>query len=210
MSDDSVMNFNQAEFQLSVHSLKQLPAEPLPEAAFAGRSNVGKSSLLNTLFNRKNFVKVSSQPGKTRGLNFFLIPGCCNLVDLPGYGYAKVSKQMQAQWGRLISAYLETREQLRLVVVIIDIRHEAKPQDRELLNWLRQRNIDFLAIYTKADKLSGNKRTARAALLDAGHGLKPKDRIVFSALTGLGRNDLTERLAARLTVAPDASGKRSP
>lgn len=199
------MNFNEAEFQLSVHRLKQLPAEPLPEAAFAGRSNVGKSSLLNTLFQRKNFVKVSSRPGKTQGLNFFLVPGCCSLVDLPGYGYAKVSKQVQAQWGRLISAYLETRKQLCLVVVIVDIRHEAKAQDRELLNWLRQKNIDFLVVYTKADKLSGNKRAARAALLDAGHGLKPRDRLVFSALTGLGRNELVDRLAAHLTAASDVS-----
>ncbi|MEJ2056576.1 MAG: ribosome biogenesis GTP-binding protein YihA/YsxC [Desulfofustis sp.] len=196
------MNLNEAEFHISVHSLKQLPTEPLPEAAFAGRSNVGKSSLLNTVFNRKNFVKVSARPGKTQGLNFFLIPGCCNLVVLPGYGYAKVSKQIQAQWGRLISADLETRKQLRLVVVIIDFRHEAKPQDRELLNWLRQQNIDFLVVYTKADKLSGNKRAARAALLDAGHGLKPQDRLVFSALTGLGRNDLKDRLAAHLSAAP--------
>lgn len=195
------MNLNEAEFQISVHSLKQLPSEPLPEAAFAGRSNVGKSSLLNTLFNRKNFVKVSSRPGKTQGLNFFLIPGCCNLVDLPGYGYAKVSKQMQEQWGRLISAYLETREQLRLVVVIVDIRHEAKAQDRELLNWLRQKEIEYLVVYTKADKLSGNKRAARAAQLDAGHGLKPAERLIFSALNGLGRNELIERLSAILSVS---------
>lgn len=198
------MNLNEAEFQLSVHSLKQLPTETFPEAAFAGRSNVGKSSLLNTLFNRKNFVKVSSRPGKTQGLNFFLIPGCCNFVDLPGYGYAKVSKQMQAQWGRLISAYLETREQLKLVVVIVDIRHEAKPQDRDLLNWLRQNKIDFLVVYTKADKLTGNKRAARAALLDAGHRLKPEERLIFSALTGLGRSDLIDRLASRLSASPSA------
>jgi len=197
------MNLNEAEFQISVHSLKQLPSEPLPEAAFAGRSNVGKSSLLNTLFNRKNFVKVSSRPGKTQGLNFFLIPGCCNFVDLPGYGYAKVSKQLQAQWGRLISAYLETREQLRLVVVIVDIRHEAKVQDRELLNWLRQNKIHYLVVYTKADKLSGNKRAARAAQLDAGHGLKPDERLIFSATSGLGRNELIERLCAHLFVPRD-------
>ena len=196
------MNLNEVEFQLSVHSLKQLPAESLPEAAFAGRSNVGKSSLLNTLFNRKNFVKVSSRPGKTQGLNFFLIPGCCNFVDLPGYGYAKVSKKMQEQWGRLISGYLETREQLRLVVVIVDIRHEAKPQDRELLNWLRKNEIDFLVVYTKADKLSGNKRAARAALLDAGHRLKPEDRLIFSALTGLGRSELIDRLSSFVCASP--------
>ena len=188
------MNLHDATFQLSVHSLRQLPDSDLPEIAFAGRSNVGKSSLLNALFNRKSFVKVSSRPGKTQGLNFFLVPGVCHFVDLPGYGYAKVSKQMQAQWGKLISNYLENRGQLRLVVVIMDIRHEAKKQDRELLLWLKQKAIPALAVYTKADKLSGNKRILMASTLDAGHGLSPDERIIFSATTKLGRDELLVRL----------------
>ena len=188
------MNLHDATFQLSVHSLRQLPDSDLPEIAFAGRSNVGKSSLLNALFNRKSFVKVSSRPGKTQGLNFFLVPGVCHFVDLPGYGYAKVSKQMQAQWGKLISNYLENRGQLRLVVVIMDIRHEAKKQDRELLLWLKQKAIPALAVYSKADKLSGNKRNLMASTLDAGHGLSPDERIIFSATTKLGRDELLVRL----------------
>ena len=188
------MNLHDATFQLSVHSLRQLPDSDLPEIAFAGRSNVGKSSLLNALFNRKSFVKVSSRPGKTQGLNFFLVPGVCHFVDLPGYGYAKVSKQMQAQWGKLISNYLENRGQLRLVVVIMDIRHEAKKQDRELLLWLKQKAIPALAVYTKADKLSGNKRNLMASTLDAGHGLSPDERIIFSATIKLGRDELLVRL----------------
>ena len=194
------MNLNEASFQLSVHSLKQLPEDELPEIAFAGRSNVGKSSLLNALFNRKKFVKVSSRPGKTQGLNFFLVDGTCNFVDLPGYGYAKVSKQMQAQWGSLIASYLETRRQLRLVVVIMDLRHEAKKQDRELLLWLKQRTIPSLAVYTKADKLSGNKRNKMAAILDAGHGLSPEERVVFSAVTKLGKDQLLARLERSLSA----------
>ena len=195
------MKFEEATFQLSVHSLKQLPAEDLPEIAFAGRSNVGKSSLLNALFNRRNFVKVISRPGKTQGLNFFLLPGSCNLVDLPGYGYAKVSKQMQSQWGKLIAAYLETRKQLRCVVVIMDIRHEAKQQDRELLNWLKLRGIRAIAVYTKADKVSGNVRNNQARMLDAGHGVRPEDRVIFSAVTKLGRDQLIERLEDVLSAA---------
>ncbi len=195
------MKLEEVRFGLSVHSLKQLPADDLPEIAFAGRSNVGKSSLLNTLFKRRNFVKVSSRPGKTQGLNFFLLPDSCNFVDLPGYGYAKVSKQMQSQWGKLIAAYLETRKQLRCVVVIMDIRHGAKQQDRELLNWLKSRGIRAIAVYTKADKVSGNVRTKQARLLDAGHGIRAEDRVIFSAVTKLGREQLIELLEDILSVA---------
>ncbi len=195
------MKLEEVRFGLSVHSLKQLPADDLPEIAFAGRSNVGKSSLLNTLFKRRNFVKVSSRPGKTQGLNFFLLPDSCNFVDLPGYGYAKVSKQMQSQWGKLIAAYLETRKQLRCVVVIMDIRHGAKQQDRELLNWLKSRGIRALAVYTKADKVSGNVRTKQARLLDAGHGIRAEDRVIFSAVTKLGREQLIDLLEDILSVA---------
>lgn len=192
------MNLNEVEFLLSVHSLKQLPEDDLPEIAFAGRSNVGKSSLLNALFSRRSFVKVSSRPGKTQGLNYFQLPGVCNFVDLPGYGYAKVSKQMQEQWGKLIAAYLETRQQLSCVVVILDLRHEAKGQDRELLMWLKQRGIRTIVVYTKADKLSGNKRDRHARILDSGHGIKPDDRIIFSSTTKLGRDKLLERLQSVL------------
>lgn len=188
------MNLNEVTFLLSVHSLKQLPAEDLPEIAFAGRSNVGKSSLLNALFNRKSFVKVSSRPGKTQGLNFFLIPDTCNFVDLPGYGYAKVSRQLQSQWGTLITSYLEKRSQLRLVVVIIDLRHEAKQLDRELLLWLKQQGIPSICVYTKADKLSANKKQKMAQVLDAGHGLRPNERVIFSAVTKQGRDQLITRL----------------
>ena len=192
------MNLNNASFLLSVHSLRQLPDSDLPEIAFAGRSNVGKSSLLNALFNRKGFVKVSSRPGKTQGLNFFLVPDTCHFVDLPGYGYAKVSKQMQAHWGQLISSYLENRRQLRLVVVIMDLRHEAKKQDRDLLLWLKQQDIPALAVYTKADKLSGNKRNKMASTLDAGHSLTPNERVIFSATSKFGREELLARIEHNL------------
>lgn len=188
------MNFHDIKFLLSVHSEKQLPPEELPEVAFAGRSNVGKSSLMNTLFGRKSMVKVSARPGKTQGLNYFLVDNQYHLVDLPGYGFAKVSKGMQSSWQDLITKYLETRKTLRCVVVILDIRHAPKQQDTQLLTWLSQKGIPFLPVYTKIDKVSGNERVKNAKMLDAGHGITPDQRVLFSSKSGQGRQELIEAL----------------
>lgn len=188
------MNFHDIKFLLSVHSEKQLPPEELPEVAFAGRSNVGKSSLMNKLIGRKGMVKVSARPGKTQGLNYFLVDNSVHLVDLPGYGFAKVSRDMQNSWQGLITSYLESRRTLKCVVVILDIRHAPKAQDTQLLTWLSQKNIPFLPVYTKIDKVSGNDRVKNAKLLDAGHGIHPSQRILFSAKTGQGREELVAAL----------------
>jgi len=189
------MDFIDASFVISVHGLGQLPDSDLPEIAIAGRSNVGKSSLLNALLKRKNLVKVSGRPGKTQGLNFFLVSGTFHLVDLPGYGFAQVSRSMQERWGQLISTYLESRKQLRCVVVILDIRHPAKGHDNDLIMWLKEMKIPILPVYTKADKLSGNKKQKCAVILDAGHGFRKEERVVFSAKTGEGRETLVERMS---------------
>lgn len=188
------MDLTQVEFMLSVHSLKQLPVEDLPEIAFAGRSNVGKSSLLNTMLGRKKMVKISSRPGKTQGLNFFQVGDTFRLVDLPGYGYAKVPRKMQDAWQDLISSYLENRKTLCCVVVIIDIRHEPKAQDSQLLDWLRMLNIPFLAVYTKTDKVSGSVLGKNARRLDLGHKLRPEQRVLFSAQSGKGKKELITAL----------------
>jgi GTP-binding protein len=192
------MDFSIIEFLLSVHSLKQLPEEGMPEIAFAGRSNVGKSSLMNKLIGRKGLVKVSARPGKTQGLNFFQVGNQFHLVDLPGYGYAKVPKGMKDAWQTLISTYLQNRKSLRCVVVIIDIRHEAKEQDSQLLEWLRDQNIPCLPVYTKIDKLSGSARGKHAQLLDKGHGISKNERVLFSAKTGQGRDELIAALTSFL------------
>ncbi len=192
------MKFVDIKFLLSVHSIKQLPEPLYPEIAFAGRSNVGKSSLMNTLVGRKSLVKVSGRPGKTQGLNFFQLGETAYLVDLPGYGFAKVSRGMQDKWQSLITSYLESRTSLCCVVVIMDIRHGAKQQDTQLISWLKQHNINYLPVYTKADKLSGNQRHKHAAALDAGHTIKSDQRILFSAKNGMGKDEL-ERVLASFT-----------
>ncbi len=189
------MNFTKVSFLDSVFSIKQLPEPIYPEIAFAGRSNVGKSSLINKLVGRKNLVKTSSKPGKTQSLNFFEVDEALYLVDLPGYGFARVSRSVQASWEQLISSYLELRDPLVCVVVIIDLRHALKAHDRELIDWLRFNDIVSFPVYTKADKLSKNKQAKQAAALDAALNIQPADRLVFSSKSGLGCEELRNRLA---------------
>ena len=194
MSIIAKQNFTDVSFLTSVFDLKQLPAPDLPEIAFAGRSNVGKSSLINRLIKRKNLVKISAKPGKTQSLNFFLLDNSVYLVDLPGYGYAKVSKKVQASWQTLITGYLETRENLKCVIVIVDLRHAMKIVDLQLVDWLRSNSVPFLLVYTKADKLSANQRSKNGAILDAGFGVSTPERQLFSAKTGMGRDSLIQLL----------------
>ncbi|MDX1776030.1 MAG: ribosome biogenesis GTP-binding protein YihA/YsxC [Desulfobulbales bacterium] len=194
MTAISTQKFSDVRFLTSVFTIKELPAPEIPEIAFAGRSNVGKSSLLNRLIKRKNLVKTSAKPGKTQSLNYFLVDKSIYLVDLPGYGYAKVSKKMQAAWQTLISEYLATRENLKCVVVIVDLRHELKIADLQLVDWLRSRGVPLLLVYTKADKISANQRDKNAAVLDAGFGVLKSERLVFSAKTGMGRDNLLQSL----------------
>jgi len=188
------MLVSSVRFVTSVFSEKQLPDDELPEVAFAGRSNVGKSSLINRLVNRRNLVKVSARPGKTQALNFFLVNEAAYFVDLPGYGFARVPKKTQQGWQGLITGYLETRKNLRCIVVIIDIRHAMKIQDLELLGWLRNKKIPFLAVYTKIDKLSRNQCAKQASLLDSSLQIRKDDRFLFSSKTGEGKENLLARL----------------
>ena len=193
-------------FLLSAHAIRQLPPPDYPDVAFAGRSNVGKSSLINRLVDRTSLVKTSSKPGKTQSLNYFLVDDALYLVDLPGYGFAQVSQETRRSWQGLLTEYVETRSTLACVVVIIDLRHELKALDRELIDWLRYLKKPFLPVYTKADKLSRNNQLKNAAILDAGLTLTADERIVFSARTDLGLDSLRSRIVAfadAMTIAPE-------
>ena len=136
----------------------QYPDETCKEIAFAGRSNVGKSSLINLLLNRKKLARVSGSPGKTRTINFYNINDTFRIVDLPGYGYAKVSKSISSEWGGMIESYLANRENLLKVIQLVDIRHEPSAQDKQMVEWLRHFGLSGIVIATKADKVSLNER----------------------------------------------------
>ena len=152
------MIIKSAGFICSAVKPSQYPPDDIPEIAFAGRSNVGKSSLINLLLNRRKLAKVSSTPGKTRTINFFDInEGQFRLVDLPGYGYAKVSKSESADWGRMMEGYLSGRKSLRKVVQLVDSRHAPTAQDKQMYDYLRYYGLDGIVVATKADKLSSNE-----------------------------------------------------
>lgn len=190
-----------AEYSLSVHQAAQLPRGELPEAAFLGRSNVGKSSLINTLLGRKNLVRTSSRPGCTRALNFFLINRSWYFVDLPGFGYAAVSKELKAHWGRLVLDYLGSRERLAGVVFLQDSRRRPGPEELFLWEYLRDRGRRVIPVLTKVDKLKLGERHRQLKHLTAALaplGVAPQDIIWFSAHTREGRDKLWGRLLACL------------
>jgi len=191
-----------AEFSLSAHQVDQLPRDQLPEVAFLGRSNVGKSSLINTLLGRRNLVRVSATPGRTRALNFFLINQRFYFADLPGFGYAAVSRELKASWGPLVLEYLERREALAAVVFLQDGRRLPGPEEMFLWELLLSRSRPVIPVLTKADKLKMGER-ARQLKGIAGTlaplGLTPGDFLWFSAATHEGRNRLWSRIWACLS-----------
>lgn len=179
-----------AEFITSASRSGQYPSSDLPEMAFAGRSNVGKSSLINCLVQRRKLVRTSRTPGRTQLINFFQINSAFMFVDLPGYGYAKVSESVRATWGPMVETYLTSRENLRGVVQIMDLRHPPTPEDLSLWNWLRDKNIPAVPILTKADKLSRTKWKPLCQAAGRILGISPSEFILFSTETKQGRDQL--------------------
>ncbi len=185
------MQIKQTDFVKSVAHPSQIPSEDFPQIAFSGRSNVGKSSLINRLMNRRNLAQTSNTPGKTRLLNFYLINRNLHFVDLPGYGFAKRSKAEQKAWAELIDAYLRRSERLRGLVQLIDARHDPSGDDLEMIKWLGEANFPFVVSATTVDKISSTKRRKQLdKSLRIISDVAEVDFLPFSSATGQGRNEL--------------------
>jgi GTP-binding protein len=187
---EHIMKIISAEFIKSATKPSEYPPGNFPEVAIAGKSNVGKSSLINALVNRKNLAKTSSSPGRTQLINFFRVNGVLSLVDLPGYGYAKVSLEVRKTWKPMVESYLQTRQEIRLVILIVDARRGPAPDDLALLDWLDYHNIPSLIVLTKADKLSQSERPRQKKALAELPRFSGRNLLFFSAVTGEGKEEL--------------------
>lgn len=185
------MKIKNTEFVISAVGPDQYPDDGLPEVALAGRSNVGKSSLINRMINRKNLARTSSTPGKTQHLNYYRINEQLYFVDFPGYGYAKVSKTKRQVWGKMIEQYLLERETLRLVMLIIDLRHEPSKDDQLMYDWLKHYDMPVMVVATKADKIPRSRHAKHVKMIKQVLGMTPGDKFVmFSSEAGIGREEL--------------------
>ena len=183
------MKINRSEIETVAVKPSQYPAADKPEIAFAGRSNVGKSSLLNLLTGRKSLARVSGSPGKTRTINFYLINDEFRIVDLPGYGYARVSKSESRSWGEMMESYLEKRPNLVKVIQLVDIRHKPSAQDVQMYDYLKYYGLDGVVVATKADKISNNEKQKNIKVIRETLGMS-KDDIIIVCLSGRGDKDV--------------------
>ncbi len=199
------MKISSAEFIKSATRPGNYPPQQIPEIAFAGRSNVGKSSLINVLVKRKGLVRTSSTPGRTQLINFFNINNQFSLVDLPGYGYAKVPLAVKKAWGPMIRTYLEVRESLHGVVFIFDIRRIPREEDIRMLDWLEEFGVPTIPVITKIDKVKRSQRNKQIELIVEETGLPQDAFSLFSASTREGSDEIWERIEAALdpTVKPE-------
>lgn len=191
------MKIHSAEFVKSAFERRHWPDDGRPEIAFLGRSNVGKSSLLNSLLQRKGLARTSNTPGRTQSINFFLVNDRFYFVDLPGYGFAKVSKSMRADWGKMAEEYLSDREELALCIQLVDSRHEPSQLDLQLHEWLIFNEKKHIVVATKSDKLSANDLGKNLRLIEK---VMPGSRVIpFSSQTGKGRDKVWSEIAETLT-----------
>ncbi len=199
------MKITSAQFIKSAVWPPQYPPPAMPEIAFVGRSNVGKSSLINTLVGRKNLAKTSNTPGRTQLINFFVINEKTSFVDLPGYGFAKVPQSVKKDWGEMMEAYLKERQNLALVVFILDIRRDPSNDDLSLRDWLEHYRIPYLYILTKADKLSNNQAITRKRAIEKVLKVSSERKpILFSAKTQKGKTDIWDFLKNHLASIPSS------
>jgi len=204
------MKIKQTEFVISAVRPNQYPEDGLPEIALAGRSNVGKSSLINKMMLRKNLARTSSQPGKTQQLNYYRVNEEIYLVDFPGYGYAKVSKTQREQFGVMIETYLRDREQLVLQLLVIDIRHEPSKDDVLMYDWLQHYEIPTCIVATKADKIPRSKWDKHLKMIRQTLGAdKSVPIVLFSSETGLGRDQLWETILEAIDDAGMSAAQRN-
>lgn len=193
------MDYSKAQFERAYGTFEQLPASTMPEIVFSGRSNVGKSSLINKVFNRKNLARVSSVPGKTITINFYSCGNDAKIVDLPGYGYAKVAKSEKTRWAKMMEQYFNSGRDIKLVVQLVDMRHPATADDIMMMEFLEHAGIDYIVVMTKSDKL--NKGEYKSRVENSRQELSfvdPENIIPFSAQTGENVDKIKAIIESRL------------
>ena len=187
------MNVNNVSLEAVAVKKEQYPTTGLPEVAFAGKSNVGKSSLINCMINRRALARTSQNPGKTRTINFYNIEDALYFVDLPGYGYAKAPKSEQQKWGKMIEGYLLNREELRAIIMLVDIRHEPGENDKMMYDWLKHYGHNIIIVATKSDKIKRSQLDKHKKMLKTSFGLEKDDILLpFSSETRSGKDELWE------------------
>ncbi|HPD00651.1 MAG TPA: ribosome biogenesis GTP-binding protein YihA/YsxC [Acetivibrio sp.] len=193
------ININNAKHEITAVKTDQYPKSDKPEIAFVGRSNVGKSSLINSMLNRKNLARVAATPGKTRVINFYNVDNILYFVDLPGYGFAKVSKAEKESWGFVVETYLKSRKQLKLVVLLVDIRHSPTDDDILMHEWLKSNGIPYLIVSTKLDKVPRSKTAERVCDIRKVLGNCDNVKVIpFSSETKQGRDELWKEIKLQL------------
>ena len=202
-----MMIIKQAELETVCGITSKLPENAFPEVAFAGKSNVGKSSLINGLLNRKSLARTSSQPGKPQTINFYKVNGDLYLVDLPGYGYAKVSNEIKAKWGRMIENHLHGSKQLKAVFLLVDIRHEPSANDKDMYQWIVAQGYEPVIIATKLDKIKRSQVQKQIKILKEGLKLLPGTQLIpFSAETKQGRDEIWDVICSFVEEPSDERG----